>query len=213
MTHGKVSFARLWALMLTVFVDMVGFLMILPLLPFYAERLGATPFAIGLMISAYAVAQLATAPTWGRLSDGHGRRPMMMLGVSIAASAHLLFAVACSDWAIDRFDSTGLIALLFLSRFVQGAGGASTAVVQAYVGDTVVPEERAKALGWITAATSAGVMLGPALGSLAANLGPSAPGLVAAALCVVNLFFVERFLPESASDEHRHQARTAPRGS
>jgi MFS family permease len=212
-THEKVSFGRLWALMLTVFVDMVGFLMILPLLPFYATRLGASALLIGLTVSAYAVAQLATAPTWGRLSDGHGRRPMMMLGVTIAATAHVLFAFACSDWAMHRIDATGLIVLLFLSRFVQGAGGASTAVVQAYVGDTIVPEERAKALGWITAATSAGVMLGPALGSLVSNLGPAAPGLTAAALCVVNLFFVERFLPESASDESRHEARSAPRGS
>ena len=213
MTHEKVSFARLWALMLTVFVDMVGFLMILPLLPFYADRLGAPAWQIGLMVSAYAVAQLATAPSWGRLSDGHGRRPMMMLGVTIAGSAHLLFALACSDWAMHRADARGLIALFFLSRFVQGAGGASTAVVQAYVGDAIVPEERAKALGWITAATSAGVMIGPALGSLVANLGPAAPGLFAAGLCVLNLFFVERFLPESASDESRHHARAAPRGS
>jgi len=199
--------------MLTVFVDMVGFLMILPLLPFYAERLGAKPLLIGLMVSAYAVAQLATAPTWGRLSDGHGRRPMMMLGVTIAGTAHLLFAFACSDWAMHRIDAAGLIVLLFFSRFVQGAGGASTAVVQAYVGDAIVPEERAKALGWITAATSAGVMLGPALGSLVSNLGPAVPGLVAAALCVVNLFFVERFLPESASVESRERARSEPRGS
>ncbi len=207
------SFGRLWALMATVFVDMVGFLMILPLLPFYATRLGASAFLVGLMASTYAVAQLATAASWGRLSDGRGRRPMMMLGVSIAAGAHLLFGLACSDWAMQRLDSTALIALLFLSRFVQGAGGASTAVVQAYVGDTVVPEERAKALGWITAATSAGVMLGPALGSAVSNLGPSAPGLLAAALCVLNLFFVERFLPESASVENRHKARNSPRSS
>jgi len=209
----RVTLGRLWALMATVFVDMVGFLMILPLLPFYATRLGASAFVVGLMISAYAVAQLATAPAWGRLSDGHGRRPMLMLGVVIAASAHAVFGLACSDWAISRFDSRGLIALLFLSRFVQGAGGASTAVVQAYIGDAIVPAERAKALGWITAATSAGVMIGPALGSAVSNLGPAAPGFVAAALCLVNLLFVQRFLPESASDESRHEARNAPRGS
>ncbi len=213
MTAAPVSLSRLWALMLTVFVDMVGFLMILPLLPFYATRLGASAFSVGLMVSAYAVAQLATAPAWGRLSDGRGRRPMMMLGVTIAASAHALFGLACSDWAMSKFDAQGLITLLFLSRFVQGAGGASTAVVQAYVGDTVVPEERAKALGWITAATSAGVMIGPALGSAVSNFGPSTPGLAAAGLCVVNLFFVQRFLPESASVENRQRARSTPSGS
>lgn len=213
MTAERASLARLWALMLTVFVDMVGFLIILPLLPFYATRLGASAFVVGLMVSAYAVAQLATAPAWGRLSDGHGRRPMLMLGVVIAATSHAVFGLACSDWAIGRFDSRGLIALLFLSRFVQGAGGASTAVVQAYIGDAVVPEERAMALGWISAATSAGVMIGPALGSAISNLGPAAPGFAAAGLCLVNLAIVRRYLPESASDESRHEARSAPRGS
>jgi MFS family permease len=144
---------------------MVGFLMILPLLPFYATRLGASAFLVGLMISAYAVAQLATSPTWGKLSDRHGRRPMLLLGISIAIAAHSLFALACSNWAMDRFDARGLIAILFLSRFVQGAGGATTGVVQAYIGDAIVPEDRAKALGWISAATSAGVMIGPSTSS------------------------------------------------
>lgn len=207
MTASHVSLGRLWALMFTVFVDMVGFLMILPILPLFAERLGATATLIGLMSSTYAVAQLATAPAWGRMSDGRGRRPMMMLGVAIAGVAHLVFGIASTDWALDRFDSTGLIVLLFLSRLVQGAGGASTAVVQAYVGDAIVPEERAKALGWITAATSAGVAIGPALGAAVAQFGPGAAGFAAAALCVVNLFFVHHYLPESASAENRHLAR------
>jgi MFS family permease len=209
----RVTLGKLWALMLTVFVDMVGFLMIVPVAPLYAKRLGASAFVVGLMVSAYAVAQLATAPAWGRLSDGRGRRPMLMLGVVIAAVAHAVFGVACSDQALGLFDARGLLALLFLSRFVQGAGGASTAVVQAYIADTIVPEERAKALGWISAATSAGVMIGPAIGSAVTNLGPAAPGFVAAGLCLVNLVFVSRYLPESASDESRHQARSAPRGS
>jgi MFS family permease len=209
----RVTLGKLWALMLTVFVDMVGFLMIMPVAPLYAKRLGASAFVIGLMVSVYAVAQLATAPAWGRLSDGHGRRPMLMLGVVIAAVAHAVFGLACSDQALALFDARGLLALLFLSRFVQGAGGASTAVVQAYIADTIVPEERAKALGWISAATSAGVMIGPAIGSAVTSLGPAAPGFIAAGLCLVNLVFVARYLPESASDESRHQARRAPRGS
>ena len=213
MTADHASLGRLWALMLTVFVDMVGFLMILPLLPFYATRLGASPFLVGLMISAFAVAQLATSPVWGRLSDRHGRRPMLMLGVSISAVSHALFALACSEWAMGTLPRPWLIALLFVSRFVQGAGGATTGVVQAYVGDAIVPEDRAKALGWITAATSAGVMLGPALGSIAAVAGPAAPGLAAAALCGVNLVFVRNWLPESASDAARAHAAAAPRGS
>lgn len=213
MTSDRASLGRLWALMLTVFVDMVGFLVILPLMPFYATRLGASPFLVGVLVSIFAVAQLATAPLWGRLSDHRGRRPMLMLGVTISAASYLLFAAACSEWAMARMAPGWLLALLCVSRFVQGAGGATTGVVQAYVADAIVPEDRAKALGWITAATSAGVMLGPALGSLAAHLGPAAPGLAATLLCLVNLVFVRGWLPESSSAESRARAAATPRGS
>jgi MFS family permease len=207
LTNEPVALGRLWALMLTVFVDMVGLLIVIPLLPFFATRLGASAFLVGLMVSAYAIAQLATAPLWGRASDRHGRRPMLMLGVSIATLAHLLFAFASSNWAMSRFDNLSLILILFISRFVQGGGGATTGVVQAYIGDAVIPEERAKALGWISAATSAGVMLGPAIGSLASVASPALPGLIAAGLCVVNLIFARRYLPESSSIQARADAR------
>lgn len=212
MTAAPASLGRLWALMMTVFVDMVGFLIVLPVAPIYADNLGAPPILITMMISFYAVAQLATAPLWGRLSDRLGRRPILMVGVTISALSHVLFGLACSEWAMAEVDPRWLIALILLSRSVQGAGGAMTGVVQAYIGDAIVPEERAKALGWITAATSAGVMLGPALGSLSSVVGPAAPGFLAAALCVVNLFFVRGWLPESASDEARAHAAKAPKG-
>jgi MFS family permease len=209
-TAAPITLGRLWALMLTVFVDMVGFLMVVPVLPIYAKNLGASAFQVGLMVSIYAVAQLATAPLWGKLSDRRGRRPMLMLGISIAFVAYLIFALACSGWAGARVSPRVLIGLLYVSRLVQGAGGATTGVVQAYVGDAIVAEDRAKALGWISAATSAGVMLGPALGSLAATVGPAAPGMVAAALCLVNLGFVRRHLPESSSEESRARAAVEP---
>ena len=208
MAPDRVSLGRLWALMALVFADMVGFLIILPLMPLYADRLGASAFLIGAMVSAYAVASLAMAPLWGRFSDHHGRRPALMLGVLIAAAAHLLFAFACSDFAMGILSPNALVVVLFASRLVQGAGGATTSVVQAYVGDAIVPEERAKALGWITAATSAGVMLGPAIGSLVAALGPATPGLVAAGLCVLNILFAWKWLPESHHD--RAHATGAP---
>ncbi len=209
MAPDRVSLGRLWALMATVFVDMAGFLLVIPLMPFYATRLGASAFVVGAMVSLFAVAQLATAPLWGRLSDRIGRRPMLLLGISISVGAHLLFALACSDLAMRSMSSVQTLVILGLSRLVQGAGGATTGVVQAYVGDAIVAEERAKALGWITAATSAGVMLGPALGSLTSTLGPAAPGLSAALLCVVNLLFAWRWLPESTSHESRSTARSA----
>lgn len=207
MAPDRVSLARLWALMATVFVDMLGFLMVMPLLPFYADRLGASPLVIGLMVSVFALAQLLMAPYLGKISDRKGRRPTLMFGISVAAGGFLLLALACSEWAIARISPVWLIALIFISRFVAGAGGATTGVVQAYVGDAIVPEERAKALGWISAATSAGVMIGPALGSLAAFGGPAVPGLVATGLCLLNLLFVNRWVPESSSAEARAEAK------
>lgn len=181
----RLSLSRLWVLMATVFVDMVGFLMVMPLLPFYTERLGGNATTVGLLVSSFAFAQLATAPLWGRLSDRWGRRPVLLIGLAGSAVGYVLFAMADSVW------------LLFVSRLAQGAGGGTTGVAQAYVSDTVVAEDRAKALGWLSAATSAGVMLGPALGSLSAQLHTTAPGFVAAALCLVNVAFAWRNLPES----------------
>lgn len=177
---------RLWVLMLTVFVDMMGFLIVLPLLPFYAERLGASPFAVGALVASFALAQLVTAPFWGRLSDRYGRRPMILGGLTISAIAYIVFESADAVW------------LLFLSRFVQGAGAGTVGVVQAYVSDSVPKGERAKALGWLTAATSAGVMIGPAIGSLSAWLGWVGPGYLAAGLCALNFLFGLTWLPESS---------------
>jgi MFS family permease len=192
----RAALGRLSFLMATCFVDMLGFLIVLPLLPFYATRLGADAFVVGLMVSAFAVAQLATAPLWGRLSDRIGRRPTILGGLVISALAYLLFALACAERATAVLEPGALLAVLFVSRLVQGAGTGTTGVVQAYVSDSVPPEERAKALGWLTAATSTGVMIGPVIGSLAATLGPAAPGLVAAGLCVANVTFGFFWLPE-----------------
>ena len=177
---------RLWVLMLTVFVDMIGFLIVLPLLPFYAEKLGASPVHVGALISIFAAAQLASAPLWGRFSDRYGRRPMIIGGLMISAVSYLLFESATTVW------------LLFLSRFVQGMGAGTVGVVQAYLSDSVPSADRAKALGWLTAATSAGVMAGPAIGSLSAAYGLIGPGYLAAILCVLNVMFAWRWLPESS---------------
>jgi multidrug resistance protein len=160
-------------------------MIVLPLLPFYALKLQASPETIGQLIASFSVAQLISAPIWGRVSDRYGRRPALLIGLSASAAAYVVFGLAHSVW------------LLFLSRLVQGAGGGTTGVAQAYVADTVDPADRARALGWLSAATSAGVMLGPAIGSFAAHFGQAAPGMVAAALCLVNVFFAWKWLPES----------------
>lgn len=176
---------KLWILMITAFIDMAGLLMVIPLLPFYAKALGGGGLIVGMLVSSFAIAQLLSAPMWGRLSDAYGRRPALLVGLIASAIAYVIFGFAHS------------LALLFLSRLVQGAGGGTVSVIQAYVADATEPQDRAKALGWLSAATNAGVAIGPVLGSMSSAWGRSAPGLFAAGLCVVNVAFAWRFLHES----------------
>jgi MFS family permease len=173
-------------------VDMMGLMMVAPLMPFYALRFNAPEWMVGPLISAFAVAQLISSPLWGRVSDRHGRRPALLVGLAGAGFAFLIFGFATSLW------------MLFLSRVVQGLGGGTTGVAQAYVTDTMPPAERAKALGWLSAGTSAGVVVGPFLGSFAANLGPAAPGILAAAIMFVNFVAAWYWLPESRGHAVEH---------
>jgi multidrug resistance protein len=176
---------RLSVLMLVAFVDMMGLMIIWPLLPLYAQNLGATATVVGLLAASFPVAQLVSSPIWGYVSDRYGRRPALLVGLGASAFAYIVFGFAHSVW------------LLFVSRFVQGLGGGTTGVVQAYVADTMLPRERAKALGWLSAATSAGVIIGPAIGSFTHHFGEAAPGLFASALVLINVAFAWKWLPES----------------
>ncbi|MGQ0538147.1 MAG: MFS transporter [Gemmatimonadaceae bacterium] len=212
--------ARLFALMGTAFLDMVGVLMVIPLLPFYVQRLGGDGmyiallgrsfnFGIGLitaiMVSAFTIAQLVSAPIWGRFSDKFGRRPALLVALAASAVAYLVFGFANS------------LLLLLLSRIVQGAGGGTVGVIQAYVADSVEPAQRARSLGWLSAATNLGVALGPVVGAFAVTLGDAGiargvpqsvghamPGLLAAALCASAAVFAWKFLPESRAEHHPH---------
>ena len=179
------QFRRLAILIATSFVDMIGFSIVFPLLPFYALKLHGTAFDVGLITAAFSAAQILSAPLWGRVSDRFGRRPALLIGLLASAAAYVVFGLADAIW------------LLLASRFIQGAGGGTTGVAQAYVADTVKPADRTRALGWLSAATSAGVMLGPAIGSFATRINHEAPGFVAAALCLVNAAFAWKWLPES----------------
>jgi multidrug resistance protein len=186
--------------MISAFVDMLGMLMIVPLLPFYAEKMGAGGAIVGMLVASFSVAQLLSAPHWGRISDRYGRRPALLVSLMASAVAFVVFAYADSLW------------LLFVSRIVQGAGGGTVGVIQAYVADATRPEDRARALGWLSAATNAGVSIGPAAGSWLRPLGAEWPGLVAAALCVINMLFVWRYLAEPRTATDR-TAALQPRGS
>ena len=215
--------AKLLVLMATAFMDMVGLLMIIPLLPFYVKSLGGSGvnilgfhfgigIIVGFIIAAFTVAQLLSAPMWGRFSDRVGRRPALLIALSASAIAYLIFGFADS------------LLLLFLSRVVQGAGGGTVGVIQAYVADSTAPQDRARALGWLSATTNLGVALGPVLGSFAIALGKhdvlpgpatwrmgqAAPGIIAAGLCVINIAFAARYLTESrdANEHESHAGQT-----
>jgi MFS family permease len=205
---------KLLVLIVTAFVDMIGVLIVVPLLPFYATRLGASPLLYAVLVSAFNVAALVSAPMWGRFSDRYGRRPALLVALSASAIAYVVFAYA------------GSLTMLFLSRLVQGAGGGTVGVVQAYVSDTTEPENRARSLGWLSAATNLGVTIGPLLGSWAltvgqhplnlwrANvvLGEKAPGLLAALLCLANMLFAFIYLRESRVVSGSAADKPRPRG-
>jgi len=183
--------ARLTILFLTVFADLVGFGIVLPLLPFYADRFGASGLVIGLLVMVYSLAQLFMAPLWGRLSDRFGRRPILLVGLLSSALSYLVFAYA------------GSLLVLFASRIMAGLGGATVPVAQAYIADITPPERRAGNMGLVGAAFGLGFIFGPAIGGWLAPVSPAAPGLAAAALCLTNAVLAWFFLPESISAGER----------
>ena len=195
----KLSLSKLWVLMVTAFVDMIGFALIVPLLPFYATSFGADAFTVGLLMGIFAFGQMLTSPYWGRLSDRIGRKPVMIASQLISATAFVVFAFADS------------VTLLLICRFLQGVGGGSLGAVSAYVSDAVGPSERAKALGWITACTSAGVMVGPAIGSLTVGYSKAAPGLIAAAFCLANMLFTFLWLQEAKARPTTPRVKPRPK--
>ncbi|HEX8905960.1 MAG TPA: MFS transporter, partial [Longimicrobiaceae bacterium] len=200
---------NLAALMFAAFVDMMGLLMVVPQLPFVATRLGAGGFVVGALVSSFSLAQLLSAPLWGRFSDRYGRRPVLLTALTASVAAYLIFAWA-SVPADGHRSASFYLWLLFLSRIVQGAGGGTVGVIQAYVADSTEPRDRARALGWLSAATNLGVSIGPALGSLSlAFWGARAPGVLAAALCAANIGFVWMFVRESHVPEPPQEHRTA----
>ena len=177
--------AGLGVLFGTVMVDMMGFGIVLPLLPFYAEELGASPRWVTLIIAAFSVTQLLSAPIWGRFSDRLGRRRLLLIGLFASVLSYLLFALANNLW------------VLLLSRAAAGAAGGTLGIAQAYVADSTEGEERARGLGFIGAASGLGIMLGPAIGGFFSRYGLGVPGFVAAGLCLTNLLAAMVLLPES----------------
>lgn len=198
---GGLSGRALLTLWLTICLDMIGFGIILPVLPFHAERHGATPMLIAWLAAAFSIAQLIAAPVLGRLGDRFGRRPVLLISIAGSCLSMILLAVA-----------DGLVGL-FAARLLAGLCGANLATAQAYVVDHVGPERRAEALGRVGSAIGVGFVLGPVLGGLlTTSRFPALPFWVAAALALGNWVFALLWLPEQRRPvrERRVDRRRSP---
>jgi len=185
-----------------VFIDVLGFSLILPLLPYYAETFAATPTVVGLLLGANAVTQLISAPIIGRLSDRYGRRPMLILSIAGTVASFLMLGLANSLW------------MLFASRILDGLLGGNISLAQAYITDVTDEKNRARGLGIIGASFGLGFIFGPALGGTLSGGGNyGRPALAAAALSALNLLGVLAWLPESLRSERRAEMAHSPRAA
>ncbi|MEA2464323.1 MAG: transporter, family, tetracycline resistance protein [Acidobacteriota bacterium] len=184
--------ASLFVLFLTVFIDLIGFGMVIPFLSFYAREYGASGVAVGAVVGVYSIMQFFFAPVWGRLSDRVGRRPVMLISLTASTTGYLLFAFSRS------------LTLLFVSRVIAGIGGANIGTAQAYIADTTSSENRAKGMGLIGAAFGLGFILGPPMSGILSAVGTRhglhgnlLPGLVAAGLSFTAFLVALGVLAES----------------
>ena len=182
----------LLVIFITVFIDLVGFGIVIPVLPFYAEgtKFGATPSQVGLLFASYSVMQFIFAPVLGRLSDKYGRRPVLLVSLLGTASGFLILGFANTLW------------LLFVGRIIDGISGGNISTAQAYIADVTTKEDRAKGMGLIGAAFGLGFVFGPAIGGILSRWGINVPFLFAGVLALLNavlLFFV---LPETVTRDH-----------
>jgi DHA1 family tetracycline resistance protein-like MFS transporter len=175
----------------TVFIDLLGFGIIIPLLPFYAQHFGASAMVVGLLATSFSAMQFLFAPIWGRLSDVVGRRPIILAGLIGSAVSYVAFGLADS------------LAMLFAARILAGIAGANIPTAQAFIADSTRPENRAKGMGMIGAAFGLGFIFGPAIGGFLSHWGYAAPAYFAAALSLANFTAALVFLPESLPPERR----------
>jgi MFS transporter, DHA1 family, tetracycline resistance protein len=214
-----VKTSRLVNIFLVVFIDMLGFGLILPLLPFYAEKYGATPFIVGLLVASYAAAQLIGAPILGRLSDRYGRRPILLISLAGTFVGFILLALAAPlgkliangvlvqilPASITALENAAIIGVLFVSRILDGLTGGNITVAQAYITDVTDTKSRAKGLGMVGAAFGLGFILGPATGGFFSRWGFAVPAFAAAGLAFTNMLSVFLWLPESLTPQRRAQ--------
>ena len=185
--------ASVLVIFLTVFIDLIGFGIVVPLVPVYSRHFGAEGTMIGVIIASFSAMQFLFAPIWGRLSDRHGRRPMLLISTAGAAVSYVLFALSAK---LDNHSAA--ISLMIVSRMLAGICGGNIVVAQAYIADITPPENRSRRMGLIGMAFGLGFICGPILGGLSLHyLGESGPGWVAAAICAANFFLASAILIES----------------
>ncbi|HEV8026444.1 MAG TPA: MFS transporter, partial [Stellaceae bacterium] len=175
-----------------VFIDLLGFGVMIPQLPFYGLHFGLHGFGVATMLACYSVAQFVSSPLLGRLSDRVGRRPVLLVSLAVSALAYCWLGFADAAW------------MLFAARLIAGAGAGNIAAAQAYIADVTPPERRAKGMGMIGAAFGLGFTVGPALGGLAARLDPAAPAFIAAGLSVIAFLLTLARLKESLPEASRN---------
>ena len=177
-----------------MFLVMVGFGIIIPVLPFYAEEIGASPTQLGLLMAVYSLMQLIFAPMWGRISDRIGRKPVIMIGILGLALSFFLMGISSALW------------MLFIARIIGGfLSSANMPTVMAYVADITTPEERGKGMGIIGAATGLGFVFGPAIGGVFSKISLHMPFFIAGASSILTFFLVWILLKESLTEEARTQ--------
>jgi multidrug resistance protein len=185
------SLSPLIIVFVTVFIDLLGFGIIIPLLPFYAETFGATAFTVGLLATSFSLMQFIFAPIWGRLSDRVGRRPIILLGLLGSCLSYLAFGMAST------------LTALFAARIFAGIAGANIPTAQAVVADLTTPENRAKGMGMVGAAFGLGFIFGPAIGGFLSRYGYSVPAFFASGVSLANFVAAWFLLPETLKPEHR----------
>ena len=209
--------SRLLNIFLVVFIDLLGFGLILPLLPYFAGEYGASEFLVGLLVASYAAAQFIGAPLLGRLSDRFGRRPILVFSIAGTALGFLLLGlaeplgVALSSFVLDdptpgqlqALQSGAILGVMFIARILSGLTGGNITVAQAYIADVTDSQNRAKGLGLIGAAFGLGFILGPAAGGVLSRWGYAVPAFAAAGLAALNLAGVAALLPESLTAERK----------
>ena len=189
---------------LTVFIDLIGFGIVVPLVPLFSRHYGASGFVIGVIIASFSAMQFLFSPLWGKLSDRHGRRPILLISTAGAAVSYVLFALASG-----LENHTLALGALLVSRMFAGACGGNITVAQAYIADITPPENRSKRMGLIGMAFGLGFIFGPVISGVALKLGgATAPGWTAAALCALNFFLAyfilaESWKPDSTPVPHR----------